>query len=152
MNTTSLGEKATCKELQAFTGIVSPNFTQPSIQIGTPTAPSGVGYTLAYVAGVNKYVYYYAAGATTVALAATFELTGLPTDVLSTYTVDAIVDWALVGSTVTLATAPVYSSSITVLNDTNGASTAFVKVASTVSPVFSAGTAVYKIVLSINAD
>jgi hypothetical protein len=152
MTTTNLGNIASCKVLTASTSVISPSFTQPSISIGTITVPSAVGYTLAYVSGTNRYEYYYAAGATTVALAATFELTGLPINVLADFHIDASVNWALVGATTTVATLPVYSSSISVQNDTDSTSTAFVKVASTVSPVFSAGTAVYKIVISLNAE
>jgi len=152
MTTTNLGNIASCKVLTASESVIALSFTQPNTTVGTPAAPSATGNTQAYVAGINKYVYYFAAGATTVALAQTFDLTGLPAAVLSTYSISAVVNWALVGTTVTATVLPVYSHGISVLNDTDSVGSASVKVASTTAPTFSAGTAVYKVVISLNAD
>ena len=55
MNTTSLGEKATCKELQAD-NVIATLYSSPTIYEGSFDNPNGSGFT--YVNGVNRYVGY----------------------------------------------------------------------------------------------
>ena len=149
--TVNLGEVAITKTLQATGTIISPNFQQPDQSTGTLLA-SNTTVTQSYVAGINKYIFYYTGGATGVGLNQGFSITGLPSNFLQTYTATSAVSFALIGATTTISTLPVFTQSLTSLVSTSQAPFITLQVVTSTSPVFSAGTAVWKIVITLNGD
>jgi len=151
----SLGDDAFCKNITAT------NYQQPFKQYGTLATPivSGLIYGASYVVGINKYVIFLTAPASTVAIHNQIILNNpvLPADYPNKYTTTGSVEWVLTGPTASgPPTLPVIITTMSVINDTTppneGTSYVF-DITSSVPATYPLGnTAVLKIVININAD
>jgi hypothetical protein len=140
-NVTDLGPAARTGTLYVTDKVISPSFTSPDIQLA-----SGV-ITSAYVAGFNKYVFYYPLTSGTAVLQG-FSVTGLPANFFDTHSVS--VDW-VGSSTSTWSVIPVLDVSPNGYNmaSAGGYFTAYLQ--SRVSGTFS-GTAYLKVVVQFTSD
>lgn len=151
----SLGDNAFCKNITAT------NYQQPFKQYGTLISPiiSGLIYGASYVDGINKYIIFLQAPASTVAINHEIILNNpvLPADYPSTHTTTGSVEWVLTGPTAGgPPTLPLIITTMSVINDTLapalGTSYVFA-INSPVPPIYPVGNnAVLKIVININAD
>ena len=142
-NVTNLGNQAQTNILTADTQVRCPNFSQPEQVVGSAASPVTT-LTQAYVAGINKYVWYYTLS-DGVAINQIFTITGLPTNFPALYTVT--------GHTVCVASAawttvPVVSDS----HQTFLGTTLSSNPKSATSPGFSSGTAYMKVSITFTLD
>lgn len=152
MNVTNLGQMATANMVQAFSQVVAPSFSQPDQVLGSLSAPVST-LTQTYTAGINKYIFYYPAPATGVAINLVFDVINLPTNSLASNSVNVSASWILTGSTTTITTVPSLTVSSIGSTNVNGNSVyIFGSIISTTAPSFTAGTPVLKVVFTITQD
>ena len=142
-NVTNLGNQAQADVLIANTQVRAPSFSQPEQVVGSAASPSAT-LTQAYVAGINKYVFYTPL-TTATAINEIYTITGLPTNFPALYTVT--------GHTVAVASAgwttvPVISDSHQTFTGTTLSSNP----KSATSPGFSSGTAYVKVTITFTLD
>jgi hypothetical protein len=142
-NVTNLGNTAQANVLIADSQVRSQSFSQPEQVVGSAASPSAT-ITQAYVAGINKYIFYTPL-TTATAINSNYTITGLPATFPATF---SVVAQTLAVASATFSTAPIISAahlsfSGTTLNSNPISST---------SPVFASGTAYLKVVLSFTLD
>lgn len=142
---------------QSFTNrITAQSFSQPYFQVGTLAAPLPIAATttLTYDPAYNKYIMYMVAPATTVSIATVLRIAGCPVNLAGTSTIAVSTDWILSGATPTVANVPIILDCLSVKNDTvvpTSSEITFLAVAIS-GAVFSSGSPVFKMIITINLD
>ena len=105
LNTTNLGAAAQAGVLVATTSMLSPSYSQVEVAVGSAASPSATA-TVAYVAGVNKYI-FYSPLTTATAITQVYSITGLPATFPANY---SVVAQTLAVASATFSTAPIISA------------------------------------------
>lgn len=142
-NTTNLGNTAQADVLIANSQVRAPSFTQPEQLVGSAATPSAT-LTQAYVAGINKYVFYTPL-TTATAINNVYTITGLPATFPATF---SVVGQNMAVASASFSTAPI----ISVAHLSFSGTTLTANPISSTSPVFASGTAYLKFVLSFTLD
>jgi hypothetical protein len=127
----------------ANTQMLSPSYSQNEVVVGSAASPSATA-TAAYVAGINKYV-FYSPLTTATAITQEYSITGLPATFPATY---SAVGQNLAVASATFSTSPKISAAHLSFSGT----TLFVQPLSSVSPVFASGTAYIKVIITFQLD
>jgi len=142
-NITNLGYSAQANVLIANNQMLSPSYSQNEITIGSAASPSATA-TTAYVAGINKYI-FYSPLTTATAITQVYTITGLPATFPATFSV--------VGSNMAVASASFSTApNISAPHLSFSGTTLSINPLSSVSPVFASGTAYLKLTLSFTID
>jgi len=157
--TTNLGDQAQTIRLIADS-VSANNYQQPFLSYGSLLTPVNVGTLgINYAAGVNKYVAYLQAPASTVAINQTLILNNpvLPANFPDLFTTTCSTEWVLTGPTAAgPPVLPTIITTVSVINDTLAPAlgTSYVFIAdSPLGATYPAGNnAVLKMVISINLD
>ena len=157
--TTNLGDQAQTTRLLADS-ISANNYQQPFLSYGTLLVPQNVGTLgINYVAGVNKYVAYLQAPASTVAINQTVILNNpvLPANFPDLFTTTCSTEWILTGPTAAgPPVLPIIITTVSCINDTLapalGTSYVFVANAIAAATYPLGNNAVLKMVININLD
>ena len=142
-NVTNLGNTAQASTLIADSQVRSPNFSQPEQVVGSAASPSAT-ITQAYVAGINKYVFYTPL-TTATAINTSYTITGLPATFPATF---SVVAQTIAVASAGFDTAPLISAAHLTFTGTTLTSNP----RSSTSPVFATGTAYLKVILSFTLD
>jgi hypothetical protein len=142
-NITNLGYSAQANVVIANNQMLSPSYSQNEITVGTAASPSATA-TVAYVAGINKYI-FYSPLTTATAITQEYSITGLPASFPSTY---SVVGQNLAVASATFSTSPKISAAHLSFSGT----TLFIQPLSSTSPVFASGTAYLKVVITFQLD
>lgn len=144
---TNLGNHAQADVLIANTQMRCPSFSQPEQSVGSPTTPSTT-ITQAYVAGINKYIFYYplySGGGPIVDN--DYSITSMPANFMNTHSSSSSI---VAIATTSFSTHPTFSAIHLYYNE--GTNTFYSNPRETTRPVFSTGTAYMKVVTTFTVD
>lgn len=159
LQTTNLGQQAQTTRLLA-NSISANNYQQPFLATGSLLAPliSGI-IGVNYIAGVNKYIVYCQAPASTIGINQTLILNNpvLPANFPDLFTTTCSTEWVLTGPTAAgPPTLPVIITTVSCINDTLppslGTSYVFEAISFTPATYPVGNNAVLKMVININLD
>ena len=143
--TTNLGNIGQANILIADTQVRSPTFSQPEQVVGSATTPSATA-TQAYVAGINKYI-FYSPLTTATAITQVYTITAMPAGFGGLFSVFAS---NMAVATASFSTAPIISAAHLSLSDTTDILS--INPLSSTSPAFASGTAYLKVVICFTLD